>query len=60
MTDGGRKPTIASLSDKLEKLMETILSKKEWRLKNGDYLAHGDYSFKASFKEIMLIKFQYL
>jgi len=24
MTDGGRKPTIASLSDKLEKLMETI------------------------------------
>jgi len=29
MTDGGRKPTIASLSDKLEKLTETIrLSKK--------------------------------
>ena len=24
MTDGGRKPTIASLSDKLEKLTETI------------------------------------
>ena len=24
MTDGGRKPTIASLSDKLEKLRETI------------------------------------
>jgi len=24
MTDGGRKPTIASLSDKLEKLKETI------------------------------------